>query len=85
VLCYGLQCEALGVPPADLGIDEYHALVKQGVTVDWRGKLCAPQGVIDTEGYVTLLPRPPRSARGRSCLTVEASPTPADAAQGASP
>jgi hypothetical protein len=84
LLC-GLQCEALSVPRVESGIFEYNALVEQGVKVDWRGKLYAPQGVIDAEGYVTLPPRPSRSSHGRSSTTIEASSTSADAAEGTKP
>jgi hypothetical protein len=67
------------------GIHENHALVKKGVTVDWRGKLYAPEGIIDAEGYVTLPPRPPKAARHRAPLIVDTESTPAEAAEASVP
>lgn len=52
------QSAALEVPTLQCGISEHHDLVKLGLTVDWRGKLVEPEGVIDSEGYVPLRRRP---------------------------
>ena len=53
-----MQSAALEVPTLQCGISEYHDLVKLGLTVDWRGKLVEPEGVIDSDGYVPLRRRP---------------------------
>jgi hypothetical protein len=49
-----VQSEALGKPLSQCGIAEYHSLYKMGISVDWRGKLVAPEGRIDSEGYVPM-------------------------------
>ena len=42
----------MGVPTSPLGIPEYHQAIKMGVTVDWRGRLVAPEGSLDSEGCI---------------------------------
>lgn len=42
----------MGVPTSPLGIPEYHQALKMGVTVDWRGRLVAPDGSLDAEGCI---------------------------------
>jgi hypothetical protein len=65
-----MQSEQLRVPLMESGIGEYHELVSKGVTVNWRGKLTAPEGTIDGEGHV-LIPK----HRRRSVLPASASST----------
>ena len=51
---HAMQSEAMGVPTMECGISDFHGLERLGVSVDWRGKLVAPDGLIDSEGCVTL-------------------------------
>lgn len=48
-----MQAEALRVPTVNFGIRGYRELVNAGVTVDWRGRLSAPPGVVDEDGNVS--------------------------------
>ena len=47
-----MQALKLGVPTSPLGIAEYHHVLKRGITVDWRGRLMAPEGSLDAEGCI---------------------------------
>jgi hypothetical protein len=61
-----VQSDAMSKPTESCGIAEYHALMERSVYVDWRGKLAAPPGVIDADGYVALPQRPqPRASLER--------------------
>jgi hypothetical protein len=60
-----VQAEKMGVPIVDYGIREYHELEKLGIRVNWKGKLHAPAGTIDDEGYA-ILPGSSSSLASRS-------------------
>lgn len=47
-----MQAEALRVPTVPFGIRGYRDLVNAGVTVDWRGRLSAPPGAVDDDGFL---------------------------------
>lgn len=47
------------MPTVPFGIRGYRELVNAGVTVDWRGRLSAPPGVVDDDGFVTTAPAGP--------------------------
>eukprot|EP00892_Ulva_mutabilis_P005918 jgi/Ulvmu1/3699/UM170_0005.1 len=48
------MAEALRVPTVAFGIRGYRELVNAGVTVNWRGTLSAPPGVVDDDGFVKM-------------------------------
>lgn len=65
-----VQASALEVPEAPCGIAEYHDLVAARVTVNWRGRLSAPAGVVGDDRCVALPNRRARRApKGESVAT----------------